>query len=149
MKKYSYLFFAGSCILSLLFGLGLGYLLFGGATVTASIYTGNPPHAAQHDFYLPGATNPVFSAINNEATPEVDESVPVYAEADAPAHRYLVTVVDGYVTVFYANPEGNRLKVSTTIPADGLSAPDKSQLEAGIKIYTERELSLLLQDYGS
>ena len=148
MRKKLYVLFAGACALSLLFGLGLGYFVFGGAAVSANIYMGAPPPTAQ-GMHLPGAVNPVFSVIGNPEPGDVDfsETVPVYNEETA--HRYLVTVVDGYVTVFYANPEGNRLKVATTIPADGLSAPDQSQLEAGIKVYTERELSLLLQDYGS
>ncbi|MCL2500202.1 MAG: hypothetical protein FWE90_07680 [Defluviitaleaceae bacterium] len=134
MEKKIYAWVIGSCVLSVMLGIGFGYLLFGGASVNASIYTGSVTQDAV----------PVASGTIHEITAAVSDD-----EETLPVHRYVVTVVDGYVTVFYADHAGGDIKEATTTPVNVLPAADIERLQEGIRVYTEEALSRLLQDYGS
>ncbi|MCL2204782.1 MAG: hypothetical protein FWB88_12680 [Defluviitaleaceae bacterium] len=134
MEKKFFAVIIGSCILSVVLGVGFGYLLFGGATVNARIYTDTPVQAAV----------PAVSGKINEVVSYLAES-----EALLPAHRYVVTVVDGYIAVFYAEGAGGGLLEITTTPYHSLPTADREKLQRGIPVYTEEALGRILQDYGS
>jgi hypothetical protein len=134
MEKKMYVFIIGSCVLSILLGIGFGYLLFGGAYVNANIYTGS-------------RTNEAVPAVSGTVS-EVAAAVAETGEVLTP-HRYVVTVVDGYITVFYADHAGGNVKEVTTSPAYILPPADIERLQEGIRIYTEEALARILQDYGS
>ncbi|MCL2605079.1 MAG: hypothetical protein FWD90_11430 [Defluviitaleaceae bacterium] len=135
MGKKLYVLIIGSCFISVLLGIGFGYLLFGGASVNASIYPGTAVYS----------TVPAVSGTINEILPAVQSG----NDDELPNHRYVVTVVDGYITVFYADHNGGRIKEATTTPANALPAADIERLQEGIRIYTEEALARILQDYGS
>ena len=130
----------GACLLSIMLGVGFGYVIFGGATVRASIYAG--PRTPDM-----GAV-PVISGKAYEIVAEVENAAQELEEAGA-THRYVVTVVDGYIAVFYADHAGGKMKELTTTPAAGLPYTDRARLLEGIYIYSEEALARILQDYGS
>jgi hypothetical protein len=134
-EKKIYTIIIGSCVLSVLLGVGFGYLIFGGASVNATLYTGNTTQAS-------------VPAISSGTLSEIIASQPDNDDAP-PSHRYLVTVVDGYITVFYADHTGGGLKETTTSPAYILPSADLERLQEGIRVYTEEALARVLQDYGS
>ena len=133
MDKRIYVWMLGLCLGSVLLGVGLGYLVFGGARVSATIYT--------------GAVG--FSEEQVGSKDGVGEVLPglLYELGDeAAGYLYLVTVMDGFVAVMYACGE---VKEVTTIPTNTLPAADMAFLEQGIRIYTDEALARILQDYGS
>ena len=140
MKKYQKLWTTPACTCSLLVGLGLGLLLFGG-------------HAPLAD-EPPPAVDPLLAAMYNRmAFPEyAPETVPVMGIPHAPelyTHRYVVTAIDGYVAVLYAEHIGGGVKEITSSLVSNLPWADVLHLNQGIRIYTEEALHRLLQDYGS
>jgi hypothetical protein len=139
-EKKLYVLVIGSCVLSILLGVGFGYLIFGGASVNASIYAGARTDAAVP--VVSGSVNQVVSAV---ASSVGEENFPV-GEA---MHHYVVTIIDGYIAVFYAEHNGGDIKEMTTVPANVLPAADIERLQEGIRIYNEEALARILQDYGS
>ncbi|MCL2188032.1 MAG: hypothetical protein FWC16_03155 [Defluviitaleaceae bacterium] len=128
----------GACMLSILLGVAFGYVMFGGATVRASIYAGTRAHGT-----VPVVSGTVYEVV--AAAEEAEEVLLISEET----HRYVVTMLDGYIAVFYAEHEGGGLMELTTTPADVLPYTDRARLQEGIRIYCEESLARLLQDYGS
>ncbi len=64
--------------------------------------------------------------------------------------HYVVSVQDGYITVFYQNPvNGTTLKEVTETPISSLSEDDRYMLEQGVLVSGEEELIRILEDYSS
>ena len=64
--------------------------------------------------------------------------------------KYIISVLDGYVAVFYDEAlDGNRLKEVTEMPINTLPQEDIDRLLIGIKATGEDELIRLLEDYSS
>ena len=69
--------------------------------------------------------------------------------ADAPAqHRYLVREYEGMVAVFLPRQLFGP-KYVTGIRVDSLPQADREALADGIPVYSDAQLTALLQDYGS
>jgi predicted neutral ceramidase superfamily lipid hydrolase len=138
-EKRLYALIIGACVLSILLGVSFGYLIFSGTTVNANIYA----HTKA------GATVPVVSGSVNEVVSAVASATGEAVYPNTDSYRYIVTVVDGYVTVFYADHFGGTMKEMTNLPANALPVSDIERLTEGIRIYTEEALERILQDYGS
>ena len=81
-------------------------------------------------------------------TPLLESEEPAVT-ADAPAqHRYLVREYEGMVAVFLPRQLFGP-KYVTGIPVDSLPLADRQALAEGIPIYSDQQLTALLQDYGS
>jgi len=140
-EKKLYALVIGACVLSIVLGVAFGYLIFGGATVNASIYAGSQVQGEPF-------TVPLISGKASEVM-DIAQETAGFLPSDNEAHRYIVTVLDGYITVFYADHIGGGVKEKTTSPADVLPSTDIQRLQEGIRIYTEEALARILQDYGS
>ena len=69
--------------------------------------------------------------------------------ADAPAqHRYLVREYEGMVAVFLPRQLFGP-KYVTGIRVESLPQADQEALAVGIPVYSDAQLTALLQDYGS
>jgi hypothetical protein len=128
-ERKLYILIITACVLSVLSGLAFGYLLFGGASVNANIHT-------RADEVVPTSGT-------------VNEVVTIDGFAEDVLPRYVVTAVNGYVAVFYADHAGGGIMETTTIPLNVLPEYDILRLTQGIYIYTDEALARILQDYGS
>jgi len=137
LEKNWHIFALAACLASIILGTVFGYFISGRQLVTAH-------EAIPQDVY---ETTVEVAYIDTPTVIDITPS-PVYADT-APSHRYVVTVVDGFVAVFYAAHSGGALKEITTSTVSTLPAFDLEQLEAGIFIYSEEALARILQDYGS
>jgi len=139
-EKKFYALIIGACVASVLLGLAFGYLFFS-RSMTYTIDAAEMPATVYHAAV--GVPDPARA----ETLPAASAAVVVADEA--PSHRYVVKIVDGYIAVFYADHAGGGLKELTTVPANPLPEADLTELAAGIYIYTEEALARILQDYGS
>lgn len=62
--------------------------------------------------------------------------------------KYTVTIFEGRVAI-YLTEQMSSPKYVTDIPVSTLPAADRKALEEGISIFTEEELTAILEDYGS
>ena len=138
LEKNWHIIALAACLTSIMLGIVFGYFISGRNLVIAL------ETMPELEYEV------ILEATDTHAMPDVidDITIPVYA-GTPPTHRYVVTVVDGFVAVFYASHTGGALKEVTTAAAHALSAYELEQLEAGIFIYTEEALARILQDYGS
>jgi hypothetical protein len=71
-------------------------------------------------------------------------------EKPTEAHRYVLSIFDGYVTVFFAAENGKQeIMQKTSTPVSVLSEEEQHRLADGIKIVNDEQLARILQDYGS
>ena len=75
---------------------------------------------------------------------DIPETQTVSQTADT-ADGYTVSVLDGRIAVFRAG----ELCYSTDTPVASLPKADRTRLEKGIKVDSEKELKTLLEDYCS
>jgi len=69
-------------------------------------------------------------------------------QPENPEWRYLVKAFGGQVAV-YAEGQTSSPKYVTGIPVQSLPKADRDKLEEGIPIYSEPELTRILEDLGS
>ncbi|MCL2364039.1 MAG: hypothetical protein FWC71_05190 [Defluviitaleaceae bacterium] len=137
LERNWHIFALAACLVSITFGIVFGYFISIRQLVVA--------HEAAPDIEYEAAVDAIY--INTPTIMDANHT-PVYEEA-APTHRYVVTVVDGFVAVFYAAHSGGALKEVTTSTVNTLPVYDLALLEAGIFIYDDEALARILQDYGS
>ena len=140
-EKVPWIVCAVACMASVLMGFALGFIVFGPVQQTVAY----ADTAAVH--YL---SEPYFAPINPEncMPPVAEYSQP--AEYEPPAsHLYVVTMLDGYIVVYYAEENGGGIKELTNTFAGALATEEQERLAMGIRIYTDEELARILQDYGS
>jgi len=137
LEKNWHIFALVACLASILLGTLFGYSISIRNLVIA--------HESTPDVEYHAVIEAAYINIPTmiDATPS-----PVYADT-TPTHRYVVTVVDGFVAVFYAAHSGGALKEITTYAVNTFPSYDLERLEAGIFIYSEEALARILQDYGS
>ena len=63
--------------------------------------------------------------------------------------KYLISIKDGYVAVFYTDNGVSKLKETTNKPIIALSQDDVNSLKKGINVYGEENLARILEDYES
>ena len=69
---------------------------------------------------------------------------------DQAVQRYIIGVMDGYVSVFYQQPDhGTTLKEVTDTLVSALHEDEQQRLIEGVTVVGEEELIRILQDYGS
>jgi len=138
IEKNWHVFALAACLASVVLGMLFGYFISGRSLVIAH----NPlPEPLEYE----AAIEAVYLDIPEVIAPPI---LPAYTQTE-PTYRYVVTVVDGFVAVFYAAHTGGALKEMTTSPVSTLPAYDQQRLQAGILIYNEEALARILQDYGS
>jgi hypothetical protein len=155
-EKKMYALIIGACVMSVVLGVVVGYLLFGGAMLPS-----NTPSTAQYraaSLYpndtalgiLTSSRDDTADAIPTEAAQSEDNPplTDVFAET-IPAHHYVLRIAGGYIAVYYAEEAGGGLKELTTVPASALPEADMEGLAEGIRVYSEEGLARILQDYGS
>jgi len=145
MNKHMSKILVGACTAALFFGLGVGYLLFSGATGLGAAYVQaySPPTDMMYasTSVIPAAEYAPFLPMAPGSTDRADAAPPPIP------HRYIVTMVDGFIAVVDAQ-EGVLLELTTT-PTSTFSIYDLDRLRNGIRIYTDEALARILQDYGS
>jgi len=139
---------AAACLASVFMGFVLGYAFFdsGPSLVygdTAAVYqSGIPPLVI---------TSPEINAYDLELPTQ--SSAQPYNEpaagSQAASHLYVVTVLGGYIAIYHAEESGGGLKEVTSTAVGNLAPEELELLQAGIKIYSDEALVLILQDYGS
>ena len=128
----------------------------GGATVGYAL-----GHREQNA-YTKTAQAPVYYSahagmVSSVSPPALREALPILYEPYENDSRplYVLGTDHGFVAVFYVNDDlGNvnrslALKERTRMPADALPFDERERLLNGIYVYTEEQLVMLLQDYGS
>ena len=150
-EKYEYHIMIGILCLSALLGIGIGYLIFGPLRA-AAIITEQPQGA-----YYSYDDNTVLAGLVYDNPPSPynfleqppDEG---YYHMVEETHSFIVTSYEGYVAILHFEPSGKgewQLHEVTTTPVSGLSHEEQERLIAGIPVYTQEELTRILQDYGS
>lgn len=76
------------------------------------------------------------------------ESAASTAGRPSDGSKYTVTVFEGRVAI-YLTEQMSSPKYVTDVPVSTLPAADRAALEEGIPIFTEEELTSILEDYGS
>jgi len=137
MEKNWQIFALTACLASIMLGILFGYFISGRHLMVV----------------LDAAPDVEYEATAEAAYINVPAVIgappyPIYAE-NTPTHLYVVTIVDGFVAVFYAAHSGGALKEITTSAVSTLPAHDLELLNAGIFIYDDEALARILQDYGS
>jgi len=149
MGKQDILLHLATCVLSVMLGIGIGYVFFALPDSTSAVISLEPSiehidtvHASfEPEFLLPQQT-------------EYEPVVEVFYELTPPhvPHIYIVMSKDGNVVVYYANPSGeppNQIKTITNIAVAALPTEEQNRLAQGIFVYTEDDLFRILEDYGS
>ena len=94
----------------------------------------------------PAGTFPIqYMAAASPPALEITIADTIIEQEDSP--RYLLSTDHGFVAVFYV--QDKTLKERTRTPASALPFDERQRLLRGIPIYTEEQLTRLLQDYGS
>ena len=78
-----------------------------------------------------------------------DEVILYKEEEDFCNEHFLVKDVDGYITVYTLNSNGEILEIlkTTDISTNCLAEADKSNFEKGVTIYTKQNLNKLIEDF--
>jgi len=153
-EKYEYHIMIGILSLSALLGIGIGYLVFGPLHATAIINEQRGPYYTYDDTQLAGLMydNPLTLYCSLE---QYDESYYCIADAgkeEEETYSFIITSHDGYIAILHFEPNGKaewQLHEITTTPVSGLSHEEQERLIIGIPVYTQEELTRILQDYGS
>ena len=149
IEKIPAILCATACLASVFMGFVLGYAFSGLSEPvlayddTSSVYqaqAGTPPFVVIH----PEPNGP-YPPLPNHAY-EYDGLPP---DSQPASHLYVVTIVGGYIAVYYAEENGGGLKEVTNTAVGNLAPEEKEQLMAGVKIYSDEALVMILQDYGS
>lgn len=74
-------------------------------------------------------------------------SRPVEAVAETPEPKYILSGYDGLVAVFVPGEE--KPSFVTETPVSVLPSADREALKVGMPVYSEEELTRLLEDYGT
>jgi len=144
LEKIPAIVCAFACMASVLMGFVLGYVFFGvGEPVLAY---GDTPVIYQA--YAPSFTSDYPPDSESPYSPANVYDMPII-EAQEASHLYVVTVLGGYIAIYYAEDYGGRLKEVTSTTVGTLSPEELERLAAGIKIYSDEALALILQDYSS
>ena len=134
---------AAACLASVSMGFVLGYAFFGSEPIlaygdtTAEYHASAPPLAVVCVYDAPIIQSPA------QATDEPAEG------GQVATHLYVVTILGGYIAVYHSEESGGGLKEVTTTAVGTLAPEELERLQAGIKIYSDKALALILQDYGS
>ena len=139
---------AMACVASVLMGFAIGYLVFEtGEPVLAYADAPLEPYAVSYSAVLTPGFPPGFAS----GLPSLEDFIRDYNQPRAPEADYLflVTVLDGYIVVYYSEEKGGELKEITNTSIYSFSLEEQKQLKYGIKIYSEEGLARILQDYGS
>lgn len=101
------------------------------------------------------ANTPPMRALYGEESSGGEEAA-YETDFEMPAHRYVLSVFNGYVAVFNAldtpdtfTPDDLSVMEVTATPASALSAEERQRLTTGIRITDDEQLARILQDYGS
>jgi len=130
-----------ACIASIFMGFVLGHIFWGvGEPVyahddSAAVYQSTAPHLAVYPelYATPAPTQQ--PACGEPAAPDPEVS-----------HLYVVTILDGYLAIYHA---GGGLKEVTSTAVGNLDPDERERLVAGVKVYSDEALAMILQDYGS
>ena len=135
---------AAACLASVFMGFALGYAFLGlrepvlAYGDTTAVYQADTPPLA------------VVCVLDDQITQSPAQSSDEFAENGQEAtHLYVVTILGGYIAIYHAEENGGGLKEVTTTAVGTLAPEELERLEAGIKIYSDKALALILQDYGS
>jgi len=134
---------AMACIASAFMGFVFGYIFLGlGEPIlaygeTPTVYQAGVPYLA---------VNPTLECPVQAPAQVCDEPA---TEGFVTSHIYIVTLLGGYIAIYHAEENGGGLKEVTSISVGNLDLEEQAQLLAGIKIYSDEALALILQDYGS
>ena len=146
MKNYYSLALAGTLIVCIFTFSILQHFVFGQERTLTEDYKLTPTYdisyeVASVDVPLPSPPAPVFF--------EAELPLPPPPEP-VPSYIYIVTSVDGYIVVQYANSKtGDGVHLTTNKAVNALPLEEQERLETGIPVYTEDALFRLLEDYGS
>ena len=134
MNKYI-LIVAGAAFLSTFLGAALGILLHHSICVRERYSVS----AASEDFSLP---------LNEKALPVIlNQAAPYLSQAENnERHKFVLGISGGFVAVYC---EGSGLVEITDTPVNALSQEEVYRLTNGIYVYTDEQLTKLLQDYCS
>lgn len=147
LEKIPAIVCAMACMASVLMGFMLGYIFFSSGEPVVVYADANPAYqSSDHHIahpppqlnYVP-IQNPV-SAYNHHHV----QDEPMMA-----SHLYIITALDGYIAIYYAEQYGGGLKELTSTAVGTLAPEELEQLQIGIKIYSDEALARILQDYGS
>jgi len=135
MKKRDYFVMGTIIVCSALFGALFGHFFF------------DPVHTS-------GAPGDDYEIYQLAAAPEVLQAyteTEVVEEPNLPSHKYVVTVQDGYIVVFYAAgaDKASQIKTVTNTSVAALPPEEQERLTHGINVYSEDILFRILEDYGS
>ena len=127
-----------ACMASVLLGFVLGYMFFGPAaehTLAAdTVYQAEAPYLAVAELYEPS---------------KAEYTLPAQDDKQKPSYLYIVTTLDGYIVVYYAEKNGGGIKEFTNTAVNALAPEEQNRLAAGIQVCSDEALARLLQDYGS
>ena len=135
-----------ACIASLFIGFGLGYVFFRGEYTLVYADAAAPYQAdaanmtaidTEHHILKEILPKPICNQPNH------------YEQEEEPSYLYVVTTLDGYIAIYYAEEQGGGLKEITSTSISALGQEELARLAIGIRIYSEESLVRLLQDYGS
>jgi len=139
VKKRDYFAVGAILICSVFFGALFGHFLYGPAYTSVAQgneYERSPPPQHVHASF----TQEMPPAYTEEETPPI---------ADSPGHKYVVTVVDGYIVVLDATQDSKTVQIATGISVASLPPEELERLSQGIYVYDEDALFRVLEDYGS
>jgi len=81
------------------------------------------------------------------AKPDKPSGAPKAPSGAAQGCKYIVSEYNGYVAVF--TPEGGEPAYVTATPLSALPSADRLSIETGIAVYSEKQLTAVLEDYES
>jgi len=158
-EKYEYHIMIGILSLSALLGIGIGYLVFGPLHATAIVSEQPQSVYYQSDnTMLAGLmydeSHTLYCSLEQSyghyyCMTEVETGIRIGTEE---THSFIVTSYEGYVAILHFEQNGKlewQLHEITTTPVSGLSREEQERLIVGIPVYTQEELTRILQDYGS
>ena len=136
-----------ACLASVLMGFVFGYLFVSSAEQTLA-YTDDDAAIVYRAEFTPVGYGYHDYSYNNQDCEQAAID-PYNRPGSTDDYLYVITTLDGFIVVYHASSNGGTISVLTDIVVEVLAPEDQERLAHGIRIYSEEELALFLQDFGS
>ena len=104
----------------------------------------NEIESNEDEDFLPGMANGSLSSLPEENLSENEENSMIHSETS----YYLVKKAGDVIVVFFCDASGNMVQLETTGILYGMLGPEDQKLfDVGIRIESQEELGILLQDF--
>ena len=135
MKKRDYFVMGAIIVGSVFFGALFGHFFFDPVNTSGA----------------PGDDDAIYQLAAVPEVLQIYTEIEAVEEPDLPNHKYVVTIQDGYIIVFYAAgaDKATQIKTITNTSVAAFPPEEQERLTQGINVYSEDVLFRILEDYGS